>query len=44
MACILEDLSVEELETLPTGTKPRTSYHRLPGGEIWKEEALDYLL
>ena len=25
--------SVEELETLPAGTKPRTSHHRSPGGE-----------
>ena len=24
---------VEELETLPAGTKPRTSLHRSPGGE-----------
>ena len=26
-------LSVEELETLPAGTKPRTSHYRSPGGE-----------
>ena len=33
-----------ELETLPTGTKPRTSHHRSPGPpEVSKEEALDYL-
>ena len=25
--------SVEELETLPAGTKPRASHHRPPGGE-----------
>ena len=25
--------SIEELETLPAGTKTRTSHHRLPGGE-----------
>ena len=25
--------SVEELETLPAGTQPRPSHHRLPGGE-----------
>ena len=25
--------SVEKLETLPAGTKPRTSHHRSPGGE-----------
>ena len=25
--------SVEELETLTAGTKPRTSRHRSPGGE-----------
>ena len=25
--------SAEELETLPVGTKPRTSHHRSPGGE-----------
>ena len=25
--------SVEELETLPAGTKPRTSHHRSPGGD-----------
>ena len=25
--------SVEELETLPAGTKPRISHHRSPGGE-----------
>ena len=24
---------VEELETLPAGTKPGTSHHRSPGGE-----------
>ena len=29
--------SVEELETLPTGAKPRTSNHRSPGGE-WREK------
>ena len=31
---------------LPAGTKPRTSYHRSPGGErreAWKEEVLDDL-
>ena len=26
-------LSVEELETLPAGTKPRASHHQSPGGE-----------
>ena len=26
-------LSVEELETLPAGTKPGASHHRWPGGE-----------
>ena len=26
-------LNVEKLETLPAGTKPRTSHHRSPGGE-----------
>ena len=26
-------LRVEELETLPAGTKPRTSHNRSPGGE-----------
>ena len=41
-------LSIEELETLPVGTKPRTSQHWLPGGErrgkskhstiCWKDE------
>jgi len=25
--------SVEELETLPAGAKPRTSHHRSPGGD-----------
>ena len=29
-----------EAETLPVGTKPRTSHHRPPGGEALKEEAL----
>ena len=28
-----EDLNVEALETVPGGTKPRTSHHRSPGGE-----------
>ena len=36
--------SVEELETLPAGTKPRTSHHQSPGREVWKEEALDIFL
>ena len=38
-------LSVEELETLPAGTKPRTSHHRSPGGEREgrREEALNDL-
>ena len=36
--------SVEDLETLPAGSKPRTSHHRSPGGERrWKKEALDDL-
>ena len=36
--------SVEELETLPAGTKPRTPHHRSPGGERHrKKEALDDL-
>ena len=36
--------SGEELETLPAGTKPRTSHHRFPWRrEAWKEEALDDL-
>ena len=36
--------SVEELETLPSGTKPRTSHHRSPGGERrGKKEVLDDL-
>ena len=26
-------LSVEKLETLPAGTKPKTPHHRSPGGE-----------
>ena len=30
--------SVEELETLPAGTKERTSHHRLPGGERHRRE------
>ena len=29
--------SVEELETLPPGTKPRQSHHRSPGGERRRE-------
>ena len=33
MACVSEDQSVEELETLSAGTKPRVSHHRLPGRE-----------
>ena len=33
VACLSEDLNVEELETLPAGTKPRTSHDRSPGGE-----------
>ena len=34
VACCSQKIwSVEELETLPTGTKPRTSRHWLPGGE-----------
>ena len=34
LACCSQNIwSVEELETLPTGTKPRTSHHWLPGGE-----------
>ena len=32
VACFLE-LSVEELETLPGGTKPRTPHLQSPGGE-----------
>ena len=36
-------LSAEEPDTLPTGTKPRTPYHWLPRGEVWKEEVLDNL-
>ena len=27
----------------PAGTKPRASYHRLPGRQAWKEGALDDL-
>ena len=27
------EVCVQELETLPAGTKPKTSHHRLPGGE-----------
>ena len=30
-------VSVEKLETLPAGTKPRTSHHRSPGGERRKK-------
>ena len=33
VARVSEDLKREELETLPAGTKPRTSHHRSPGGE-----------
>ena len=33
MACFSNDLNVENLETLPAGTKSRTSHHRSPGGE-----------
>ena len=33
LARVSVDLSVEELETLPAGTKPRTSRHQSPGGE-----------
>lgn len=29
--------SIEELETLPAGTKPRTSHHQQPKGEKWRE-------
>ena len=37
--------SVEELETLAAGTKPRTLHHRSPGGERRGiEESLDDLL
>ena len=35
--------SVEEFETLPAGTKPRTPHHRTLGGEAWKEEVIDNL-
>ena len=36
--------SVEELETLPASTKPRTPHHLLPGGKMSKkQEALDDL-
>ena len=35
--------SVQELETLPAGTMPRTSHHRSAEWEAWKEEALNYL-
>ena len=31
VACVSEDLSVEELETLPACTEPRISHHRSPG-------------
>ena len=30
---LLGKSSVEELETLPVGTKPSTAHHRSPGGE-----------
>ena len=33
------EVCVQELETLPAGTKPKTSHHRLPGGERrWKRK------
>ena len=33
VARVSGDLKREELETLPAGTKPRTSHHRSPGGD-----------
>ena len=37
VACISEDLNDEELETLPAGTKRRTSHHWSPGGRRCRE-------
>ena len=38
VACFSELWSVEKHETLPVGTKPRTSHHWSPGGERhWKK-------
>ena len=36
--------SVEELETLPEGTKPRTSHHRSPGGKRSEKRNYSMLL
>ena len=33
--------TTEQFETLPVGTKPRTSYHWSPGGQRCREEVLD---
>ena len=33
MACVSEDLSDEELETLPVGTKPRKSHNQSLDGQ-----------
>ena len=39
VACFSKILSVEKHETLPVGTKPRTSHHWSPGGERhWKKK------
>ena len=45
MVLFFTRVEVEELETLPAGTKPRTPHYRSPGGrEARKEEPLDDLV